>query len=215
MQANGAVAVTDHIAVRAEGDYRFSFTGAGEHNNSAAVGLGWFWNRSAAGASDEGWHGSVNVDYGIGEVKNVLTDLSLFDPCPTPDEPENCSDLPAAAYGINRYRTSFRRVSVQADSGYDFSGFSINGVLRISSVDGTLTYHYEDTAPNGQPPGTGEEAIDWILFEPAMVMRADIAGPFQLEVQLGSSQPVGRVGRVAEEGVLWPFIAAIGLNVDF
>lgn len=206
-QANGGVAVTNHLAVRFAGDYRIGSDQPSSH--SADLGIGYFVRQSGAeepGAEGpRGFYEGISVDAGMGESNDLLSNATIA-------IGENMGDPTLVGYDSVRYQTRFTRAALQGEAGYRFEKFSITAVARYTGVHGTLGTRAQDV---GQPEQRRSEDVDWRLAEAAIVTRTRLIEHLNFETQLGGSVPVNRTGPIATDAGLWPIIFAVGLEASF
>jgi len=206
-QAGAAYAITDHVMVRADGDYNFQVGGGGD------AGLGWYW----AETSQEGWRGSVDVDAGGGEFHDQLETVRVFGyDC---GQPVPCT---TSGTDLDKYSLPFVRGSVQTDAGFQAEKYYMGGVARLTQVQGKFHHEYK---PGGQPqnpdPAVSEDEDEaWREVAAAMVFRYKITREASFDSQLGASVSSGSFGPVAQaaqekQGGLWPWLVAVGLSVNF
>ena len=203
-QMNGGVAVTNHLAARFNAEYRIATDQDPTYGGD--LGLGWFTTQDAAEKGPDGaigWREGISLDLGKGQVNDLRKDLAA--------QFSQDGVLTSLDFHELRYKTDFTRATLQADAGYQFQTYSLVAVARYSATQGKL--HFRGT--QGGTDTLAEEDANWEFFDAIGIVRARLIEHLNLEVQLGASVPVGRVGPIATDGQLWPIVFAVGLQPGF
>lgn len=204
LQANLAYAPIDHLAIRVQGDAHPGVLVTGD------VGVGVFGHvkANAAGASEIRWEVAADIGTGAGNAFTANSSFSLDDE----------ADEGSRVWEKTQYDTTFRRASAQVALSMVRPKYTFIGVLRTTRIQGDIKEtRQRKVSGSGLVKEESTVDIDWhATLEPIGILRAKMGRDIYGEIQMGTSRPTGRhADEFDNNGLLWPFVLAVGFGANF